>query len=151
MSKASTIYDGIVAKMTAIFPAPHVRLVNPYDLTDNPHQYIKIGWGVRYNGATRIPYEICNRRQSQSFSLIFTREMLKIETRSDAFDGPTKALLEDAKLAGDAFYARDHIGISDIIKLDFASETGIQTVFGEKFNMLTLECTIVVDYYEPVT
>lgn len=151
MSKVSTIYDGIVAKMIAIFPAPYTRMVNPYSLQDNPIQLMKAGWGVRYDGTNRVPYEICNRRESVNFSLVFSREFLKIETRSDAFDAPSKALLEDAKTARDAFYARDHIGISDIIKLDVTSISGIQTVLGEKYSLLTIECAIVVDYFETIT
>lgn len=151
MSKVSTIYDGILAKMNAIFPAPYTRMVNPYDLADNPIQLMKAGWGVRYDGTNRTPYEICNRRESVNFSLIFSREFLKIESRSTAFDGPSKQLLEDAKTARDAFYARDHIAVADIIKLDVTTISGIQTVLGDKFNLLTVECAIVVDYFEPIS
>lgn len=150
MSKVSTVYDGILTKLGTIFPTL-TRFPNPYDILDNPYQFMTAGYSLRYDGQNRLPYEICNRRESQNFTVILTRELLRIETRSDSFDAPTKAILEDAKTFRDAFYARDMIGLADVIKLDVTSISALESVSGDKYNLLKMECAFVIDYFEPVT
>jgi hypothetical protein len=152
MSKVSDIYDAIIAEMDTIFPSSsYTRFPNAYDVLDNPVQFLNKGYGLRYDGQARLPFEICNRRESQTFTAILTARWDRIETRQDAIDSPVKGLLESAKLFKDAFYATDHIGSVDIMKIDSVSTSGLESVVGDNFRILKIECQITIDYFEPVT
>lgn len=152
MSKVSDIYDSILSKLDEIFPSTsYTRIPNAYDLLDNPIQFLNSGYALRYDGQGRLPFELCNRRESQTFTVIITARFDRIETRQNAIDNPVKALLESAKLFKDAFYATDHIGSVDIMKLDSVSTSGLEALSGDAFKILKIECQITIDYFEPVT
>jgi hypothetical protein len=152
MSKVSDIYDAILTELDSVLPSTsYTRFPNAYDINDNPAQFLYRGYGIRYDGQARLPFEICNRRESQTFTIILTSRWDRIETRQDSIDSPAKDLLESAKLVKDAFYATDHIGSTDIMKIDSVSTSGLESVVGENFRMLKIECTITIDYFEPVT
>jgi hypothetical protein len=139
MSKVSDIYDAILTELDSVLPSTsYTRFPNAYDINDNPAQFLYRGYGIRYDGQARLPFEICNRRESQTFTIILTSRWDRIETRQDSIDSPAKDLL-------------DHIGSTDIMKIDSVSTSGLESVVGENFRMLKIECTITIDYFEPVT
>lgn len=149
MTKISTVYTLCVAKLEEIFPTK-TRIPNPYSLKDNDSPHLVDGWGITHNGSDRRPYEICNRRVKANFAVVLSREIFKLESHEDGFDDVTLAILEDAELVQSSFYERDNLGSSDIINVNVTSISPITTVFGEKYNFVSMECLIEVDYFEQV-
>jgi len=148
-TKITSIYDAIIDKLEAILPA-RTRIPNPYELLDNPYQFLKNGWGLRYDGGERLPFEICNRRDSHSFAIILTQEFLRVESRQDSFDDPTKSLLEDIHLCKEAFFAVDNIGNQDIMKIDVTTNTPLEAASGDKYNLLKIEVAVIIEFFEEI-
>lgn len=149
MTKISTIHDTIISKLAALFPAMQ-RIPNAYSLIDNPEQFLKESYGLKYNGSERIGFEFCNRREKASFAAVFSREFFKLDTKQTAFDNPTKLILESAESFKAEFYKTDNLGDSNIIAVDVASTSGLANLTGDKYNFLNIEVQFTVDYHEVI-
>ena len=149
MTKISTIHDTIIAKLITVFPAK-TRLPNAYSLPDNADQFVKNGYGLKYNGSDRIDFEFCKRRESANFSVVLTNQFFHLETKETAFDDPTKTILEDAETFKAEFYKVQNLGDSNIISVDVTTTSGLANLTGDKYNFLTIEINFKVDYFESI-
>ena len=150
MTKISTIHDTINARLLTIFPSK-TRIPNAYSLIDNAEQFLKNGFGLKYNGSSRVDFEICNRRESADFSLVLSSEFYHLETSQTAFDSPTKTILEDAEIFKARFYKTDLLADLNIISLDVTTTSGLANLSGDKYNFLTIEINFKIDYFESIT
>ena len=150
MTKISTIHDTINSTLLTIFPTK-TRIPNAYSLVDNAEQFLKNGFGLKYNGSSLVAFEICNRRESADFSLVLSSEFYHLETAQTAFDSPTKTILEDAEIFKARFYKTDLLADLNIISLDVTTTSGLANLSGDKYNFLTIEINFKIDYFESIT
>lgn len=144
MSEISDVYDAIISKMEALFPAKS-RLPNPYSLTDNPDRCLKDSWGIAVSNGSRQELTFCHLQLERIFTIIITRETFILDSKTDGFDSSVKSLLEDARTVQLEFYKLDELGIEDKIdKLDVLTSSGIEDVFNGKKKFLKIEVTISV-------
>ena len=149
MTKITSVYSTCIDILEALFPTKD-RIPNPYSLSDNDNPHLRNAWGLKHNGSDRQPYELCNRRVKSNWSVILTKEFLKLDTHETIFDDLTLALLEDAEAVQEKFYERNNLNDPNVISVNVTSISPLNTVFGDKFSYLSVECLIEIDYFENI-
>jgi hypothetical protein len=149
MTKITSVYNTCISVLTALFPTKD-RIPNPYSLSDNDNPHLRNAWGIKHNGSERQSYELCKRRVKSSWSIVLTKEFLKLDTHETIFDDLTLALLEDAELVQGKFYETNNLNDSDIIAVNVTNISPVSTVFGDKFSYLSVECLMEIDYFENI-
>lgn len=148
-TKISSIHASIISELATLFPTK-TRIPNAYSLPDNPYQFLKNGYGLKYLGSERIDFEICSRREKASFSVVFTVEFFKLDTKQTSFDDPTTTILEDAESFKVEFYKTDMISNSNIINVNVGSTSGLANLEADKYNFLSIEVNFEIDYFEEI-
>lgn len=151
MSKISTVYNAILAKVVSIYPTK-IRLHNPYELSDNPEIVCKDSWGLRVEDATREDGEFCNLSLTRTFTLVCIRQMVTLASKENGFDSVTASLLEDQQTFLNAFYSPDEIGQpSSIDKIDFTTISGVKEMTANEKKYLFNEVTFTITISELVS
>lgn len=150
MSQISTIYDGIVTRLTTLFPN-HNRLGNPYDLEVNPDTMLSIGWGLAVGPAANTERLVgCQVSLLRELTVYLTRRYHALENDAATKATTEKLLLEDLKtLVNDA---ENNYGIDDastIIK--YVGDGGIEPVRESQENYLHLAVNLTAEYFETIT
>jgi hypothetical protein len=137
MSKISTVYDTLLATVGTLLPSGsgYTRIPNPNNLEDNMIQFMRKGYGLVYSGGNQAEGEICNFVIEHTFTVILTREVVKLDSQTDQLDAVNKALLEDAYKLQNDIYNVDEIGIpNDITQVLLGSIGSISDVIiGKKY------------------
>jgi len=150
VSNITTIYDGIVTKVTALFTSTHVRIPQPYDLRLNKTHDLRKGFGVKYLG--RLPAEIQTSksfRNSYNFSVVFAEEVVYLPSDSIPLDITAKSLLEaEIKWSLNAYdQGKLDLGNAATI-INIAQADGIFVIFEDKNNFLSLETFFTIETKE---
>lgn len=96
MSKISTIYDALIARLVAVLPSDYHRLTNPYDIEDNNELYLTKGYGVAVGPGSRTDRLVsCQKSFERSFSIALTRQITTTDHNISDNEDIQKALLED--------------------------------------------------------
>jgi hypothetical protein len=141
MSKVSTVYDRMLAALGEEFPSL-TRIPNPYLLEENNDNFLRNGFGLKVGAGAYTPFEFCSYVISRRFSVVFTRELFRVDSSPDKADDVIKELLENVKQVQDLFYAHDELGIPEsILKVDITDVSEIGPVASDKFKFLTVECS----------
>lgn len=150
MSNISTIYDGLVTRLAALFPNHH-RLGNPYDLEVNPDLTLTQGWGLAVGGGANTErYVGCQASVERTFTVIITRRYIARENDADTKATTEKLLLEDLKtLVNDAESNYSIDSSTAIIK--YVSDSGIEPVRESQENYLHLSVVLTAEYFETIS
>jgi len=144
MSKISTVYDAVVSKMVALFPAK-TRMHNPYELTDNSETIMKDTWGLKVLSADRNDLEFCNLTTDRQFSIILVRHFATVGSSGTAFDAVTKSLLEDQQTVMNNVHSPTELGIqNDIDKIDITAISGLEFIQTDQKKYLFVELTFTI-------
>lgn len=151
MSKISTTIDTIICKLGELFPNKS-RVPNTYSLVDNNRQFLSDGFGLKVGSAEFSEFEFCNFVVNRTFTVIFTREMYRVDSDADATDAIVKELLESVYDTQSLFYSYNELGIEEsILKVDIGSVSGIETFYNEKQNFLTMSCDFQFQIREEIS
>lgn len=133
VSKITTVYPAIIAKMLALYPTK-TRLHNPYDVMENPEIVRKDAWGIAVEEASREEMDYCLMALNRTYKAVFVRQFVSLAGKEDGFDTATLAILEDQQTFCDGFFATDQIGQgANIQRIDIENISGINQVSdGEK-------------------
>lgn len=150
MSNITDIYNACLAQLATDFPSK-VRIPDPYSLDRNPNILMKDAYGLRYTGSTREELTFCDIQFSHGFTIVLTRESMCIDTKSDFFDDPTLALLEDANTVAVNFYGQNELGEElKIDSINVISTSAIQNFFSDKNSYLSIEINIAIFTHERI-
>jgi len=148
MSKVSTIYDACLTTLATLF-STKTRIPNPYSLPDNHQPLLVNGYGLRVDSSTQVSGEFCNFVTDRTFTIIVTRELIKLDSKQDGFDTVIKNLLEDVYTIQKRFYNVDTLGLTNTIdNVVLASTSNVLEVNSGKFNFLAVEVPVIVTIRE---
>jgi len=153
MSNISTIIDKIRQVVPTISGfSGKAELYNPYSVEDNNINDLKDGWGLAVLDSSLSDLgEFCFHQESRQFKILLTKRTIRLETDVVALHTDSKALLEDAKNLAVRFVNPDQLGIdSNINKIDFIGNSGIEFFKVGKFNYLVTETIFGIDITENI-
>lgn len=151
MSKISQITDTILVKLGELFP-DKTRIPNAYSLPDNNRHFMVDGYGLKIGSAEFSEFEFCNFVVNRTFTVVFTREMFRVDSDTEATDTIVKELLESVYETQSLFYSYNELGIeASILKVDIGSVSGIETFYNEKQNFLTMSCDFQFQIREEIS
>ena len=145
MTEISDIYDAIITRVDALLPN-HKRLPNPFELDQNPDQYLRQGWTFRVeSGQNTNRHQGCQESHENNFSIIITRSFSGGDLRVDKKDDTQKALLEDFQLLMDDF---EQTPILDSVhKFRYDTHDAITPVKGDEVRFLSLIMQVRAEYF----
>lgn len=147
MSNISTVYDAIITKMASLFPSKS-RFPNAYSETDNPEHLLRDAYGIRYDGENLIPGQFNTIANQHEFTIIFTRELIRLDADVAEFDVIAKGLLEDASTVRKNFYDVIGIGTTAVELIEPTSTSAITQVYGGKNNFFKIETGFTMNIKE---
>jgi len=145
MSNIADAYDIIISELTAEFVGK-TRIPNAYALEINNMMLLKNGWGLRVNEASKQNLSYCRRSMQRSFSVVVTREILRLESDQVLMDDSVVNLLEDIVLAEQRIYNATTLldQINGVTKVDLTDSTGISFVITENHSFAFMELNFII-------
>lgn len=144
-----TAYDSIVSRIAALLPN-HKRLRDPYNLEQNPDDFLKQGWGLSVGGGglagentkrftgcivtTRIYYQLAITRKSYALDLDPANKAIT-----------DKNLLEDARVIIEDVW-KNNFNIEDSPLIEFRDFSGISPVRVDKNSYLYVTMNLGAEY-----
>lgn len=141
MSNVTTFYDTLLAASATLFPSK-TKIPNAYDISRNSEMFLRDGYGVKMNGTTPDSEnaEFKDYQYGVEFSLVFSREILRLKEDTVLIETATKAIYEDVHTARLDFYNVDQLGIDDnILRVDLGPSSGIEFIEGDNYNFIAVE------------
>lgn len=141
MSKITLVTAAIREKLLELFPdsKKYTRIPNPYSLPDNNKNFLKKGFGLMVGGANYEEFEWCNFKVARTFSVVFTREIHRLDSSTAQIDKATDELLENVVAVQELFYSYSELGIeAAIAKVDIGSVSGVETFLSDKQNFMSM-------------
>lgn len=151
MSNITTVYDKLVQIIGETFPEM-VRVPNAYSLEDNNKQFLANGYGLKIGAGDYQEFEFCSFVVSRTVTVIFTRELFRLDSQTEKTDEVVKELLENVYETQKLFYSYNELGIEEsILKVDIGSVSGIETFLKDKQNFLSMSCDFQFQIREELT
>jgi hypothetical protein len=151
MSKISEVYEQILIKLGELFP-DKTRIPNAYALIENNKHFLSDGYGLKIGSAEFQEFEFCNFVVNRTITVVFTREMFRVDSELEPTDTIVKELMENVVETQSLFYSYNELGIeAKILKVDIGSVSGIETFYGEKQNFLTMSCDFSFQIQEEIS
>lgn len=148
MSNVSTIYSQIVTKLGEVFPT-HTRIPYAYSLPDNNSNFLKKSYGLTVGPANFVESEFCNRVSQREVTVIFTREVLRVDSDFAPIDMIVNELLEDVNTVQGLFFSYEELGIEvNILKVDIEGVSGIEEVLANNAKFLTMAASFSIQIKE---
>jgi hypothetical protein len=147
MSAISTIYNEIHALMGTLYPDKR-ELVDNIDISNNDEISLRDGYGIYIGSAINSQRKVgCSLSIERSFDIIFTRVIKGSHKNKTALETAEKAILEDAYTIINRL-ENDDDDISAAAKCYYVSDNGMQRVIAGQYNLITMELTFSVEYFE---
>ena len=149
MSKVSTIYDQLIGTTIPTLLPNHTRVPNPYSLEDNSDNFLRQGWGLKIGTSTPAESEFKSFNNERTFTIVLTREIIRLDSDSETIDTAVKLLLEDVFELQKRLLNPDQITIeSDVELIDISNVSGVEFVQGDKFNFAAMEADFLINIRE---
>lgn len=150
MSNITTIYDQIInTTLPGLYGSGYSRIPDAYDLLDNSDLFLRQGYGLKIGPGNPEELEFKSKWINQSFSVVLTREIIKLEEDATYVDTAIKAMLEDVNSGQKIFYNNNQLGIeSNIEKIDLGGVSPIEYFKGDKKNFISIEYEIIITIRE---
>jgi hypothetical protein len=150
VSKISTIYDTLLARLAVIYPTK-TRIPNSYDLSNNGDVFLRNSWGLKISNSTYFEMEFNTYANDREFAVVFTREIIKTDTQTDQIDTVSKLLLEDINTLHKELINPSQLGIHPSIQLiTLGSTTGVNEVFTNNEKFLSMEVMFNIKLSEDI-
>ena len=152
MSGVSTAFDAFTTRLGTLFTtgSGYRQLTNPYDLEDNNVQFLRKGWGLAVGAASNTNRELCGKiTVRRIFRVVLSRSLDSLEHDIASKDTVVKLMLEDAKTVITDFERRFRLS-DDFYNTAYETDSGIQSLRGDDFSILTLELTFNVEFFDSI-
>lgn len=150
MSDISTVYDAIITRVEAVLTS-HKRLSNPYKPDENSEKVLNKGYGVRFGPGVNTNRQFNKLSVERTFGIVLTRRVYATEQAASKKASTEKSLFEDQKLILEDIEGDPTLGTSVVVKAAYTEDSGLEFVFVEKDNFLSLESIITVEYFEDIS
>lgn len=151
MSKFSDAYDAIKGQLIDLFPGK-TYIPNPYSLEDNIDRFLLNGVGLRVDEESDVNSQFNFFTSSHAFTVIFTRELKRLESDVDPVHEVVKLLKEDVFSLKKEFYDSGNITLpADIDLINFGATSGVTTFLVGNNSFLSIESTLLVVIREQAT
>lgn len=148
MSNVSLVYDGLLTKLNALFPAKS-RIPNPYSLEQNIDNFLVDGFGLKVGPESPSEFvEYNSFTLARQFSVVLTSEMVSTASDTDVQDDISTNLLEDVYIARKMIFAPDRMGLAAVQKADIGSSSEITAVKVGQRKFLSIEFSFSIDINE---
>lgn len=149
MSRVSTVYDQMITVLNSLMSsaAGYYRIPNVENLEDNIELVLRKGYALQYRGAAAEQGEFHTFVNNHAFSVVLTREVMKLDTQVTAYDTAIKAMLDDAYTVQRDFMNADQIGADSSIRLITCDSIGpVKDVQSEKgrFKSISVDFNILI-------
>jgi hypothetical protein len=151
MSKTVAVYSGILAKLAELFPNKY-RLSIPTSLPDNNAQFLADGYGLIVGPESISPnQEFHELAMLRTFEIVFTRELMMIDSNVETSDDIQIQLLEDIHEAKQLMNSYDRLLIPEITSVSIESSSGVGEVATGSRKFLSMSVSFNVDIREQIT
>lgn len=142
MSKISTVYDAFLTHLGTLFPSK-TYIPNPYSIEDNKTPYLIDGYGLRIDDETDTAQQFNYFSSAHTFTVIFTRELKRMESDSQPVHVVAKLLKEDVFTLKKESYDGNVIS-DDIDKVDYSTVSGINFILTDNNSFMSIEASFLV-------
>lgn len=151
MSKVTTIYDQVLTVLAILYPAGsgYTRIANPYDLSDNIEQTLAQGWGMKTGSASPRDSQFNQFTNTRIFTIVLSRQVIKLESDPVPIDIATKEMLEDIFTGQKDFFNNDQIDIpNDIEAVDLGPQSEVQYIDKGTEKFISMEFDLLIQFTE---
>ncbi len=150
MSKISTVYDQVLTELNTLF-STKTRIPNAYSLIDNNDNFLRDGWGLVLGSSSPAPSEFKSFNREFTFTVVLSREVIRLDSDSATIDTVSKALLEDAYTMERRFMDYDQLSIeADIEIIRQGNNSGVEFFIGDNFSFASLEADFIINIRENI-
>lgn len=141
MTRITTVTDFVISELATLFPS-RTKMRNSFTISNNSLPFLRNSYGMR-RGA-----EASGRPTNKDivtvydFIFIISKEVLRTDHDSSAFDTVGKAIDEDILTIRKHFYDNDNLSTTPVDKVDLGGSTPMSEVIVSKNNILFKETTI---------
>jgi hypothetical protein len=151
-SRISKIYDWFLSEVAAALP-DHSELMDPDDLTENPDGLLAKGYGITIGAGqnTNRCIEANAYYYQRDFTIILTRDLVRLQADSDSRKEKWKNILEDLHLVLQRLTGSYSIveGTSVIsFKNEYSSDSGPRATVINGNDYVFIELTVTAEYRE---
>ena len=150
-STFSNVYDGLVTRLTALFPNKTV-IPYPYSLADNPNQFLIDGYGIKVGGGSNSDLSSdYSSAINHTISIVLTREVYGFTGVSSTLVTETKAIYDDMYLL-----KNDLLDLSRVSPMfqgetvEYESDGGIEDITGDQQRFISLEVVFTFDLTQEI-
>lgn len=141
ITSITTSYNAIIERLGYIYSSnsSYTRLHDSYDLGNNKDIFLRKGYGVRYDGASIGASEFNQFSMAHIFTVVLTRELIKLESDSTPDDDVTLSLIEDVVAVQKDFYHQSELNVpDDVSNIELGEVSAIEKVNDEKVKFKTI-------------
>ena len=145
MSSISTIYDTLRSTLATTLPN-HTELNNPYVLEDEADIMFDAGYTIGLFEGENTNRNLCPKLSvSRTFTITLSRRTFSPDRDITERVAAEKNLFEDHLLVVKALQCIEDDNIS---KIEYISDNGLEFLLGDRFNILLIQSTFTVEYFE---
>lgn len=149
MSKITTIYNQWETVVESLLPS-YTKIVNPYQLDDNPEILMRSGYGILMGPAiNRNRILSCKVSIERTFSMFLVNHITTTPNQKVNMANLEKAIMEDQFLILKDIELNASLTAAE--RAAYQGDGGIEFLEGESSRHLLLETQFLVEYFEDLT
>lgn len=150
MSKITTVYNRLI-ELLGVTYSEKTRIPNPYSLSDNDSNFMKDGFGLKIGESNPIVLDFCTFTNERTISVVFSKELIRLESDYSPFDDVGLSLAEEVKEIQNLFYNYTELGIeASIAKVDLGTVSAPTEIVTGNYKFLTMEVNFIFTIVENI-
>lgn len=149
MSNITTVFNNLVTFMSTNL-SDHFRLNDPYNIEENPEQYLRKGWGIQVDDGVDTNRCISPEYYlGRTFTLVVVRESLAKDSDPARRETSKLDLLEDLHILIAAAVTENTL-YQSAVNFKYISDGGLQEVFVNDKPYNFIEANFLVEYSQSI-
>lgn len=149
MSNITTVFNNLVTFMSTNL-SDHFRLNDPYNIEENPEQYLRKGWGIQVDDGVDTNRCISPEYYlGRTFTLVVVRESLAKDSDPARRESSKLDLLEDLHILIAAAVTENTL-YESAVNFKYISDGGLQEVFVNDKPYNFIEANFLVEYSQTI-
>jgi len=149
MSNITTVFNNLVTFMSTNL-SDHFRLNDPYNIEENPEQYLRKGWGIQVDDGVDTNRCISPEYYlGRTFTLVIVRESLAKDSDPARRETSKLDLLEDLHILIAAAVTENTL-YQSAVNFKYISDGGLQEVFVNDKPYNFIEANFLVEYSQSI-
>lgn len=149
MSNITTVFNNLVTFMSTEL-SDHFRLNDPYNIEENPEQFLRKGWGIQVDDGVDTNRCISPEYYlGRTFTLVVVRESLAKDSDPARRETSKLDLLEDLHILIAAAVTENTL-YESAVNFKYISDGGLQEVFVNDKPYNFIEANFLVEYSQTI-